>query len=341
MKIKGVTFVCEHYLNYTFKKRPEEGYLTILATKALNNAKAVGINYITILASRFMDNGYSSVLSQDPHKTPSDEEIVGIINKAHGMGMKVLLKPHVDCRDVTWRGIIMPTDINFWFKSYDNFMQYYARIAQENEVEMFCMGCELISLSLSKKNLPKWKQVIANIRKIYKGPLTYAANWNGHYEYRDIPFWDLLDYASIDGYFPLSDTQKPSVDELLKGWESFDGEFTVEMPGHGPYRWLDEVEKWQKKIKKPVIIAEMGYRSIEYPGRAPFAWAGGVGEHSAVSQANCYEAALSVFEKKKWCEGIFWWNWLSNPEAGGEYDTDYSPQNKLAEKVLKKFYLKK
>lgn len=339
MNIRGVTFVCEHYLNYTFKKRLEEGYLTILATKSLNNAKKIGINYITILASRFMGSGYSSSLSHDPHKTPSDEEIIGLINKAHGMGMKVLLKPHVDCRDVTWRGIIRPRDLNFWFKSYDSFMQHYARIAHENGADMFCMGCELISLSLPKENLPKWKEIIANIRNIYKGPVIYAANWNTYWEYKNVPFWDLLDYAAIDAYFPLTESKKPSVDGLLKGWEHYTGS-CPDIP-EGPHRWLIELEEWQKKIKKPVIIAELGYRSIEYPGKAPYAWAGGVGEHSAVSQANCYEAVLSIFDKKKWCEGIFWWNWLSNPDAGGEGDTDYTPQNKPAEEVLKKFYLNK
>ncbi|MFH1784297.1 MAG: glycoside hydrolase TIM-barrel-like domain-containing protein [bacterium] len=338
MNIKGVTFAAEHYLNYTFKKRPEEGYTGILSTKSLSNARSIGINYITILASRFMDNGYSSFLSQDPQKTPTDEEILHLITKTKGMGLKILIKPHVDCRDVTWRGIIRPKDLNFWFKSYDSFMQHYARIAQETGADMFCMGCELISLSLPKENLPYWKKIIANVRKIYKGPITYAANWNTYWEYKNVPFWDLLDYAGIDAYFPVSNSPKPSVGELKKGWEHYKGE-CPDIPD-GPHRWLDEMEEWHKKIKKPIIITELGYRSIEYPGKAPYAWAGGVGENNASSQANCYEATLSIFKDKKWCEGIFWWNWLTNPEAGGTGDNDYTPQNKPTEKVLKKYYLK-
>ena len=338
MKIKGVTFVAEHYLNYSFKKRPEEGYTGILSTKSLANAKNVGINYITVLASRFMDSGYSSFLSHDPYKTPSDEELIHLIHKAHDLGMKVMVKPHVDCRDVTWRGIIRPKDLNFWFNSYDNFMQYYARLAQENNAEMFCVGCELISLSLPKANILWWEKIIGNVRKIYKGPLTYAANWNGNWEYQRVPFWDLLDYLAIDAYFPISDSQRPAVDELVKGWYHYKGD-CADLPEGSP-RWIDEMEKWHKKYKKQVIIAELGYRSIEYPGKAPFAWAGGVGEEHAISQANCYEATLSVFEKKEWFEGIFWWNWLTNPDAGGEEDTDYTPQNKPAEQVLKKIFSK-
>jgi hypothetical protein len=338
MKIKGVTFVAEHYLNYSFKKRPEEGYLGGLAAQSLAKVKDVGANYITVLASRFMDNGYSSFLSHDPQKTPSNEELTHLIKAAHDMGLKVMLKPHVDCRDVTWRGIIRPKDLNFWFNSYDNFMQYYAQLAQETGIEMFCMGCELISLSLPKENLPKWERIIANVRKVYKGPITYAANWNSHGEYKEVPFWHLLDYLAVDAYFPLSDKQRPTVDDLVKGWNNYEGTNPDIQPG--VHHWIDEMEKWHKRHKKQVLIAELGYRSIEYPGKMPYAWAGGAGEEHAVSQANCYEAMLAVFGKKEWCEGIFWWNWLTNPEAGTEDDTDYTPQNKPAEGVLKKFFLK-
>jgi hypothetical protein len=40
------------------------------------------------------------------------------------------------------------------------------------------------------------------IRKIYTGKLTYAANWD---DFDKVPFWKELDYIGIDAYFPLSD----------------------------------------------------------------------------------------------------------------------------------------
>ena len=74
--------------------------------------------------------------------------------------------------------------------------------AQAQGVELMCVGTELTS---SVRYEARWREVIARVRSVYEGPLTYAANW--HDEYLDIKFWDALDYAGLDPYFPLSDKE--------------------------------------------------------------------------------------------------------------------------------------
>ena len=57
-------------------------------------------------------------------------------------------------------------------------------------------------------NRPKfWNELILKIKKLYKGKLTYAANWD---EYKRIHFWNVLDYIGVDAYFPLTDKKSSS-----------------------------------------------------------------------------------------------------------------------------------
>lgn len=51
------------------------------------------------------------------------------------------------------------------------------------------------------------RRLIRQIRRVYHGPLTYAANWSG--EYKQIRFWDALDYVGIQAYFPLRHGRQP------------------------------------------------------------------------------------------------------------------------------------
>ena len=72
------------------------------------------------------------------YKTAKDEDIIFAIHKAQELGMKVLLKPHIDLMDVNrhviWRGNIganfTDTEWSEWFKEYETFILHYAHIAE-------------------------------------------------------------------------------------------------------------------------------------------------------------------------------------------------------------------
>jgi len=66
------------------------------------------------------------------------------------------------------------------------------------------------------KRQDDWRVLIADIRKLYRGKLTYAANWAK--ELNDVPFWAELDFIGIQAYYPLTDKANPTVDELEEGW---------------------------------------------------------------------------------------------------------------------------
>ena len=303
----------------------KNGYSTSKSDESIEKVKSLGSNHIAILTTWYQDNCFSTDIFP-AEKTPKDEGIVRAIKKAHESGMKVMLKPQLDIMDTTyggWRGEIIcskEADWEKWFESYENFIMHYVKIANENNVEMFCIGTELAESTVSKPDM--WRALIKDIKKNYKGLLTYAANWSE--EYYQISFWDELDYAGIDAYFPLSDNPKPTYDELIKAWQT----------------WLPEIEAWQQGIGKPVIFPEVGYHSSEFAAKEP--WMHTTGYRVDLDlQVDCYRAMVDTFWDKDWFYGIYWWDWGTSVRMGGKHNRNFTPQNKPAEEYIKKLYGKK
>ena len=264
-----------------------------------------------------MDTKNSTEIYPDKVRTPSANSLIHVVQMAHSLGFNVMLKVHVDPKDWTWRGEIFPANIEAWFENYQGRVLHYAKLAENLGVELFCLGTEFRSLS-GQAFRDRWKKLIIAVREIFTGSLVYAANWD---EFQTVSFWDLLDYVGIDAYFPLSSSQTPSVEELLLGW----------------VRWISLIETWQREVGKPVIFTEVGYRSIDYAGREPWEWTI-EGSYNPQAQANCYDAVLQAFSGKPWFAGLFFWNWEPKPTAGGPGNLGYTPQNKPAQEILRKFF---
>lgn len=66
-----------------------------------------------------------------------------------------------------------------------------------------------------------WRDLLAEVRNAYDGPLTYAANFD---QYRMVSFWDDLDLIGINAYFPLRHEYLPEIGPadlavlLRQGW---------------------------------------------------------------------------------------------------------------------------
>jgi hypothetical protein len=283
---------------------------------------ATGANWAGVLVTWYMESRDSSAIAPVDTRTPEDEALVRAIRELHSLGLHVMLKPHVDVLDGTWRGDIHPADTRAWFSSYLDFITRYARLAQENGVEMLCIGTELATLSDSTYAGP-WATVVSAVRTIYGGPLTYAASAVAAAdEFTSVSFWDRLDVAGLDAYTPLSDQYHPSVDDLVRGWSrNRDGQDMV-----AAFR------NWQRSLGMPVVFTELGYRSADGANRAPWDFETSA-PYDPGEQADCYEAAFRVWSRQPWMRGIFWWSWSVPPPAPA--DTDYTPRNKPAEAMLR------
>lgn len=301
----------------------KNAYASDNSYESLKTVAGLGTKWVAITPTWYQDKCSTNLIFPTDN-SPSDASIIHVIGEAHSLGMKVMLKPHLDLIDTSegeFRGeITCSTDPEWeaWFKNYGNFIVHYAKIAEETKCEMLCIGTELTSAATIKENM--WKTiVIPPIKEVYKGPLTYAANWHDEFQY--VKFWDMMDYVGIDAYFPLSDKKVPTLEEIKKGWEP----------------WMKVMEDFQKTVNKPIIFPEVGYCSADGVTKKP--WEEAVGKQlNAELQADCYRAIFELFWSKEWFYGAYWWKWGTNKRLGGTANRSFTPQNKPSQKVVAEWY---
>jgi hypothetical protein len=301
---------------YTSWNHSELG--SMVSDLTLTHLRKLGVGHIAIMAPAYQETIDSSeIVTHDfpGGDTPTDEAIVHAIETAHSLGMKVMLKPHIDCLDGTFRGDIIPSKA--WFESYKKTILRYARLAGKNKVEMFCVGTELENTSFFRWE-HEWRSIIASVKEVYKGYLTYSANWT---EYEHVSFWDSMDLIGIDAYFPLTEKNDPTKDELLAGWEGV----------------ADKIEAWLKGtgFNKNVIFTELGYVSSDGTNREP--WATLTNAEDQEEQADALGAALGVLHKRNWFKGMYLWQYFPREIWS---PLGYPVRGKEAEGVLSEWYKK-
>jgi hypothetical protein len=293
---------------------------------SLERLKSTGANWISLIVTAYQDTYQSTAIDFASAHTPTDADLIHVINLAHSLGLKVMLKPHLDLRDESnghWRGDIgtgFTTEAQWsaWFASYRSFIEHYARLAQTNGADQFSAGTELLGTT---PRATDWRAVIADVRAIYYGPITYAALHGG--EETSIAWWDAVDNIGVDAYYPLttSTAYDPTEPELEAAWAK-------------PKALLSNLAAtWGK----PILLTEVGYRSQH--GCASRPWdSNAVSPTDLEEQAFAYEAAFKQLYGQPWLRGIFWWTWYADRFESGPCDESYSPYDKPAEDVVRKWY---
>ena len=293
-------------------------YSTLESDISLQNLQKTGTEWTALLSTIYQDHPTSTTMYNDTEKTPNIKSLENAVNTIHALGMKVMLKPHIDIKDGSWRGVIYfnsEENWKMWFQEYTQFMKEYATFAEKNKIEQFCIGTELDGTAEREE----WLTLIPEIRSSFTGSLTYAANFNN---IDKIKFWKELDYIGIDAYFPLTNKNDPTFTDLSNSWN----------------KYMPEIELLSKKYNKPIIFTEIGYRSIDGTNKAPWDFTLD-SKIDLKEQADCYRAVFEVFWQKQWFNGVYFWNWNANPNQGGKFNKDYTPYNKPAEEIVKEFYL--
>ncbi len=326
IEFKGMTFVGDKYCPYVNYSDPK-------ALLSLEKLKETGSNWVSVVVTEYQDyiNSteiyplYENFVKNDYflYKTETLTSLEILIKKAKELNLKIMLKPHIDLSrekfyNITWRGNIGEsfTDITQWekwFLSYEKFILKYAELAEKLKVEMFSVSCELIATS---KMDSFWRNVISKIREVYSGLLTDSANHDGE-EYNKT-WWNDLDFIGVDAYYlPIKN------DDLEFSKENFDNILLTA---------VETLKKLSIKFNKDVIITEIGFCSGNCKREERIT----LKDH--YMQAYYYERFLVIFSKYSFIKGYFWWAWNSDPYFGGDDDMCISPQNKLSEYILRKYY---
>ncbi|MEW6237055.1 MAG: hypothetical protein AB1656_16850 [Candidatus Omnitrophota bacterium] len=291
------------------------------SSQSIAAMREIGVEWAALCVFWFQDNENSSVITEDPNRySASRPSTVKAIADLHAAGIKVLLKPMVGLRNGEWCGTIKPSDA--WFDAYEAYIADWAKFAADNGVEIFCIGCEFVEAARYKTWAPYWRRIADSVRAVYPGPITYASN---HGNEQNIYWWDAVDYIGIDAYYALSSQDNPTLAELTSAWK----------------KQADKIESWRNRVwpDRPVLFTEIGYRSFDGASRQPWDWQqDDPAKVDLQEQVDCYSAALEVLTARDWFYGFYWWNWETNPNAGGPSDTGYTPQNKPVQALLSDWY---
>jgi hypothetical protein len=310
-------------------------YGTADSDQSLAALADTGTNWVALVVTWYQNDHRASSITPDLVRTPTDDSLVHAIRNIHRLGMRIMLKPHVDLLEENyWRGQIDPEDIEKWFASYQVLILHYARLANAENVEQLSIGTELVSMTKSAYTT-YWAQLIEAVRGSYPRKLVYCAALN---EWETIEFWDKLDYAGIDAYFPLTETANPTVTDLEQAWQ----------------RYANRVKSWQTRVKRQVLFTEIGWWSADganmgtlplnrYCAPASREYDPTKCKLDQQEQADLYQATFETFWNSSWFQGFFWWAWYPYGTRlgwgeGGPSNVGYSPHNKQAEKVLRHWY---
>lgn len=316
--LKGFNFAHEGYAIYN-------GYMSKLATQSIDKqANTLHCNALSIVPYSYMDapDQPSFIPIANSAGDENDEGVIHSALAAKAQGMAVMLKPQLWMGRGRWPGDVAMTTEADWqrfFEYYHRWLRHYTLLAEIWGIDLVCIGTELAKTTKTREQ--DWRALIRKLRGLYSGKLTYAANWGPEFE--QLPFWDALDYAGVDCYYPLSDKPDATKADLNTGFQKV----------------LQKLETVQRKAGKPLIFTEIGFKSVQSPwlnpheasGNAPY-----LGEH----QRLCYEVVFENIHDKPWIRGIFWWKYPSYLDFRGAENDDFNPNRKPAEQVVQQWFAK-
>ncbi|MEM1044049.1 MAG: glycoside hydrolase [Bacteroidota bacterium] len=253
--------------------------------------------------------------------TEGQAGIRALAQQADSLGMHLVIKPQVWLRGSWSAEIDFATEAAWaaWEARYRDYALYYARLSAAIGAPLFVIGTELALAVRTREAF--WRSLIAEIRTVYDGELTYAANWYDDAEH--VPFWDALDYVGVQAYFPISEADDPGIDTLRAGWK--------------PHKEI--LRALHTRTGKPVLFTEIGYRDVSFAAARPWEWPERralAAETDEALQARLYTAFFEEVWPEPWFAGAILWKWY--PPSGRSHAGDFTPQGKQAEAVIREAF---
>lgn len=282
---------------------------TPAAAVSMTAMAAHGVTWTALAYAAEQATPFSTEIPFFSAPTVTDAEIVHAVRAAHGLGVKVCLKPVVNVADGTWRAHIgffdhdVPGEPGWtdWFASYRRFIVHAARLAEAEGCEMLCIGCEMVRADGQEAH---WRRLIAEVRAAYSGPITYNCD---KYQEDRLTWWDAVDVVSSSGYYPID------------AWDE----------------QLDRIEKVVVAAGKPFVFMEAGCPSRTGSAQRPNDWML-PGEPSGAEQLRYYQAMFTAVRARAWVHGLMLWDWPAHLYADDTAATndDYCPYGKPAGEYL-------
>jgi hypothetical protein len=302
---------------------PGVGYGSAAYDRTLAESRAMGATWVAITPfGRVRDVSGSGIdLTFEAPFQQNRVAVIHAIQMAHAHGLRVMLVPHLWVESGEWRAYIDPgSDPGWarWAESYDRFVGTWATIAQATRVDMLSVGVELRSW-VTTARAPSFARIVEHVRRLYRGVLTYSANWD---DVEDTVILGDVDVIGINGFYPLADEPGASPAQLHEGGER------VRAKVHAL------AERWQR----PVSFTEIGYTTRPDPAVRPWEWPDTMTRVTVdePAQAAAYRGLVAPLLEEPDFAGFFVWRLYSDPDdVSQEAPWGFSPRGKQAERVVR------
>lgn len=279
--------------------------------QSLRELSSLGVQWVSI-------HPYAGV-RRDGSIRAQAAEATGYLERAAGFarreGIELFWKPHLAYwGSFDWRGKInFGADETAWrrfFDGYRGFIVDQARFAERWRVPLFAIGLEYEATTSREA---EWRKIIAEVRRVYSGKITYSANWD---TLDRVTFWDAVDLIGVQAYFPLSQEPYPTTAVIQQGWQA-------------PLARLRELSA---RYDKPVLLAEIGYDVSADAAKEPWQSRSRDTPENRALQQRLMEVALERLEKEPFIAGMFWWKWM----PGSRSHDDFSMHHPGVKDVVRK-----
>ena len=275
--------------------------------------RTTGCNAIILPVCAWQDHTYSTEMTSQGPDVMDRDDVRAVCAYARELGLKVILKAMVNCRDGYWRAYIrffdqdVPTEPGWadWFRAWTDHVRLVAEMAEENQADMLCVGCEMVGTDHREA---EWRALIAQARSRYHGPVTYNCD---KFQEDHVTWWDAVDVISSSGYYPVE-----ALDEHIQ-----------------------RIEKVAERANRPFMFMECGCPSRDQSQHRPNDWRFG-GETSQSAQLEWYEAFLDALKRYPFVRGTGWWDWPATrlyPAPAAQDQNGYCTYGKPANEALRRF----
>jgi hypothetical protein len=283
--------------------------------RTLDELKSLGVNSIAI-------HPYAQIENDGHVRFRADDNFRHIsvpLDWARERGLSVMLIPHIAYwgTKFLWRGEINFQTAGEWDRFFDDYQTWIvqmARVAEAHGAGTFCVGLEF---TYAQKFDQRWRRIIAAVRQVYHGKLTYGGNWDS---FQEVTFWDALDYIGVLAYFPLTKSINPSEAEIAAAWKQRCAGLSAYSQAHG---------------NKKFLFVEIGYNESARAAAEPWAFKMG-GENADEIQQRCIEVALDLPRHCPAIAGMYWWKWF--PDLPNREEENYRLQTPTIKALIAKHW---
>lgn len=207
-----------------------------------------------------------------------DGALVEFLTRADQAGLHVTLAPRLIVPDGA--AVDMGESHNDWerfFDGYRSLLVHHAILAHEHGVDMLVIGRGVGAKAV--RRLANWRRIIADVRRVYEGPLTFAAGSVDEME--NIHFWGALDAIGVDITIPAVSP----------------GEDPEAVYGAGTRELSVRCQRAARRNHKPVIVT--GVRHAD--------------PASDREQALAVATYSTAMSRHAWFGGAYWGRWYTDP----------------------------